>query len=94
MQDVRMVQLQEREGYSGIVAGILTMVVGGAMLLAGIFASSKVAAAVPRSDFTAAENTTFDDIKGNIFDALEVGGVVVIFVGIALLIGGVRSLGG
>ena len=94
MEDLRLIQgMEKREGYAGIVGGILTIVVGGAMLLAGVFASAAVGGAIPRNDFTATQNTTYDAINGNIFDALEVGGVVVIFVGIGLLIMGVRSLG-
>jgi len=93
MEDLRLIKVEEREGYAFIVAGILAMVVGGAMLLAGIFAQSKVAAAIPTTSFSAAENTTYAETKQNILDALSIGGVVIIFIGIGLLIAGVRALG-
>ena len=93
MKDLRTIEVLPKEGYATLVAGVLTMVVGGAMLLAGVFASAKIGAAIPTTDMTTAENETFQEIKGNIFDALEVGGVAIIMIGVVLLIQGVRSLG-
>lgn len=93
MKDLRVHKVEPKSGYALLVSGILAMVVGGAMLLAGVYASAQVSSTIPRDDFTTAQNTTYEGIRDNVFDALEVGGVVVIFIGIALLIQGVRSLG-
>ena len=121
MKDLRLINVERKEGYAGIVAGILTIVIGGAMLLAGVYSNAQVGIAldplnggtyINATSYCSAGgtwNTThcvggtitavpdsyvpFTNAQNNVFDALEVGGVVVIFVGIGLLIAGVRSLG-
>lgn len=123
MKDLRITRTEPKTGYAMLVSGILAMVLGGAMLLAGVYSQAMLVTTLDPLDggtyinsthfchadatwnttdcigttnnYTAlpAEYNTFDTAQSNIFDALEVGGVVVIFVGVALLIQGVRSLG-
>lgn len=96
MENVQFVQLERREGFNAplIVGGILTIVIGGAMILTGYFAVATVGDAVPRGSFTAAQNTTYDDTVSNVFTALSICGTALIFVGIALILVGVRAFGG
>lgn len=95
MEALKLVELQEREGQAvGIIGSILLMVVGGAMLLVGVFATSKIGSTIPTTDLSAAENTTYNEIRQNIFDALSIGGVVIIIVGVVALIATLRTLGG
>jgi len=92
-KDLRLVEFEKREGqFGGILGGFVLMVVGGALLLAGVYASSTVGAAIPRADFSAAQNATYEEIMGNIFDGLAIGGVVVIIIGIVLLISALKAM--
>lgn len=71
--DLRLVELQERNPAStgGVLGGIALAVGGSAMLAIGYYIKVKFFNQVDQSDFTADQNTTYDDLQGDTDDVFD-----------------------
>lgn len=87
-----MVHLQKREGQMAGIAIVLGLLVFGTLLLTGIFAYSKIAAAIPTSGFTSAENTTLDNVKTNMLSGFDLSSIGLITLAIGAVIVGLVGL--
>jgi len=86
--DLRLVELQKREGFQmDPRGGVLTVVVVGILLSIALYVNNKVQGSIDTSGFSAAENTTFASIKANILDALDIQSVGLIILGVSVLVG-------
>ena len=86
-------QYVQRKGQMAGVGVALALLIFGAVLLTGIFAYAKIAAAIPTSSFTADENTTFADVKTNILSGFDLASIGLITLAIGAVVVGLVSLG-
>lgn len=88
MQDLRLVELQEREAMEfGIREAVGTLVGGGVLMMVGLFAYSKIGKTIDQSGFTTAENTTLANIKSNIVSGFDLASVAFIVIAASVIIG-------
>ncbi len=92
MKDLREVVLRKREGFQAGVAVVLGLLIFGTLLLTGIYAYSKIASAVPTTSFSAAENTTFDNVKANMLSGFDLSSIGLITLAIGAVIVGLVAL--
>jgi len=88
MTDLRLVELQERQTMAfGVRETVGTLVAGGVLFMVGFYAYTKVKGSIDTGNFTAAENTTYDNITGNVTSGFDLGSVVFIVLAAASIIG-------
>lgn len=85
--DLRMVEVQKREGAMGLQSTIGGVLVGGSLILLGIFAFSKISNMIDTGNFTTEEQAAYDATKDNILDSFELGATYIVFTVILGLIG-------
>jgi len=86
--DLRLVQLQERQTMSfGVKETVGTLVAGGILFMVGFYAYTKVGSSIDTSALTTAENTTYNNIRSNITSGFDLGSVVFIVIAAAAIIG-------
>lgn len=77
----------------GAIGTVVVLVAGGVALILGVLTFSKVGGAIDQSGFTTAENTTVTSVKGNVLDSLELAGIGLIVLSIAVVIGYLVMMG-
>ncbi len=71
----------------GVKEMVGTLVAGGILFMIGMYAYVKVGATIDQSNFTAAENATFANIKTNITAGFDLGSVIFIVIAAGTIIG-------
>lgn len=88
MEDIRLVQLEARDGMAfGVKETVGTLVAGGILMMVGIFAYSKVAASINTSGFTAQELVAYNNVRTNVTSGFDLGSVVFIVIAASAIIG-------
>jgi len=85
--EFRQLEIKKRDPASmGINGLVSTLVVGGVLMMVGIYAYTKVGSSIDSSSFTTAENTTFEGIKTNVLSGFDLGSVAFIVIAAAIII--------
>lgn len=87
-QDLRLVEVRQREGMSfGLNETVLTVVAVSILIFIGLLVVVKVRGQIDKSSFTAADNATFDNINSNATGALDLTSLGVYVLGAVVIIG-------
>lgn len=88
MEDLRLVEFQERDCMAfGIKELVGTLVAGSILMMVGLYAYSKVSGSIDQTGFTAAENTTMTNIKTNVTSGFDLGSIIFIVLAAGGIIG-------
>ena len=88
MEDLRLVQLREKQTLAfGIKEVVGTLVAGSVLMMVGLYAYSKVSASIDQSGFTAAENTTIGNIRTNVTSGFDLASIIFIVLAAGAIIG-------
>jgi hypothetical protein len=79
--------LDKRAQVGGVTTMIIAIVVGAVLFMIGIYINSKVASSINTNSFSAAENTTFANVKTNVLAGFDLGTIVFIVLAASVIIG-------
>jgi len=90
MQDLRIVELQERQGMAfGVQQIVSTLVAGSILVMIGLYTYSKVSGSIDQSGFTASENTTLTNVRTNVTSGFDLSSILFIVVAAVGIVGAV-----
>jgi beta-lactamase regulating signal transducer with metallopeptidase domain len=90
MEDIRRLEIVEREGQSmGVLVGIVVTAVGVILLFVTFLVVALVRNSLPVSTFTAAQNTTLSNIDTNVSNVYQMLGILLIVGVVVTLIGAI-----
>jgi len=77
----------------GIRELVTTLAVAGILFIVGVLIFSKVDSAIDTTDFTAAQNTTVENIRTTVLDSFELGVISLIVLAAVVILGVLFALG-
>jgi hypothetical protein len=94
MENLKLVQIKTRSANLGVVKGLSIGIVGISLIMIwGFYAYTKGTGAVPTVSFSAAENTTFNSMKGNVTSGYDILGVTLVILPVAGILAVVSMFG-